>query len=92
VVASQLQSGYYGYNDIFLDHDICPKKEKIIHEAEKIECIDGNIIKKIERIETPEEVLAAIWCLDNYVPLISPQRNRWLLVSYEKLMMDKRPV
>ena len=89
VVASQLQSGHYGYNDIFSGHDICPEKEKIIHEAEKIDCIDGNIIKKIERIETPEEALATIWCLDNYVPLTSPQKSRWILVPYEKLMMDK---
>jgi hypothetical protein len=89
VIASQLRSGYYGYNDIFLGHDICPKKEKIVREAQNIDCIDGNIIKKIERIETPEEVLATLWCLDNYVPLTSPQKNRWLLVPYEKLMIEK---
>ncbi len=89
VIASQLRSGYYGYNDTSLGHDICPKKEKIICEAENIDCIDGNIIKKIERIETQEETLATIWCLDNYIPLISPQKSRWLLVPYEKLMMDK---
>lgn len=89
VVASQLRSGHYGYNDISLGHDICPKKEKIIREAENIDGIDGNIIKKIERIKTPEETLATLWCLDNYVPLTSPQKNKWLLVSYEKLMMDQ---
>lgn len=89
VVASQLQSGYYGYNDILLGRDIRPKKEEIINEAAAIGSIDQNIIKKIERVETPEELLATLWCLDNYVPLHSTQKNRWLLVPYEKLMMEK---
>lgn len=89
VIASQLRSGYYGYNDIYFGTDVCPKKEIIIGEAERIKSIDVNTIKKIEKIKTQEEVLAAVWCLDNFVPISSNQKNRWLMVPYEKLMIDR---
>ena len=89
VVVSQITSGYYGYNDLSNRCDICPKKGKILSEAEEVDCVDEDIIKKIEKIETPEEVLATVWCLDNYVPLNFLPKERWSLVPYEKLMMDK---
>ncbi len=88
VVASQIRSGYSGYNDVLSGRDIGPGKEEIIDEAQKISFVDRNIIRKIERINTPEELLAAVWCLDNYVPLTSTQRNKWFLATYEKLIMN----
>jgi len=38
-------------------------------------------------LSTPEEVLAARWCLDQLVPLRHPENNRrWITVAYERLL------
>ena len=87
VAASQIRSGYSGYNDFLSGRGIGPGKEEIIDEARKIGLVDINTIRKIEKIDTPEELLAAVWCLDNYVPLASTQRSKLLLATYEKLIM-----
>jgi len=88
VVASQSRSGYSGYNNLLSGRDVGPGKEEILNEAREIDSVDETIIKKIERITTPEELLATAWCIDNYVPLTSTQKHKWLLAPYEKLTMN----
>lgn len=44
-----------------------------------------------ESLETEEEVRAFEWCLDQYIPLSSENKNRWLMVNYENLMLEGIP-
>jgi hypothetical protein len=48
----------------------------------------------LESIETQVEVLATMWCLDHYVPLVHHAEQTgthpWTLVSYERLLMHGR--
>ena len=37
---------------------------------------------------TKEEILSAIWCLDNYIPLSYPQPYPWIVVTYENLIKN----
>ncbi|MCS3672818.1 hypothetical protein GGP66_000222 [Salinibacter ruber] len=46
----------------------------------------------LERIETRVEVLATMWCLDHYVPLVhhATGTNPWVLVPYERMVTRGR--
>lgn len=88
VIASQMQSGHYGYNEPYTGQDIFPGKERILKEIKQLGCFDENIINKFEYVKSKEEVLALIWCMDNYVPLSSLCVNSLILVPYEKLVGD----
>jgi len=67
-------------------------KQIILNEATRIHMIRENkwLIKKLQTIKTLEEVLAAIWSLDNYIPLsyLSEHPDAWYTVVYEKLITD----
>lgn len=40
------------------------------------------------RLKTQEEILAARWCMDNFVPLTAPPPHAWQVVPYERLVRD----
>jgi Sulfotransferase family len=40
------------------------------------------------RLKTQEEILAARWCMDNFVPLSTPPPHAWRVVPYERLVRD----
>jgi len=88
-IASQLKTGIRGY---FIPKDIPLPKEIALREASQIPQIreDTWLMKKLETIDTQEEILAAIWSMDNYVPLsyISKHPDAWYTVVYEKLITD----
>ncbi|RMF24138.1 MAG: hypothetical protein D6756_07505 [Cyanobacteria bacterium J083] len=42
----------------------------------------------LNNLQTTEELLAANWCIEYYVPLFSAQPSPWLLVVYERLVTD----
>lgn len=42
----------------------------------------------LESVSTKAEALALIWCLDHYIPLIHADNHPWILVSYEKLVLQ----
>lgn len=88
-IASQLETGIRGY---FTPKDIPLPKEIVLREASQIPQIKENewLMKKLYTIKTQEEILAAIWSLDNYVPLsyLSEHPNAWYTVVYEKLITD----
>lgn len=86
VVASQLQSGIYGY--VRNKYDELPKRKDVLEEAQEIQYLDQSTLDYLEKIRTPEEILAATWCLDNLVPLSFPKPYPWILVSYEKLVRE----
>jgi len=89
VISSQLKTGYCGYH---LNHppysDIFPTKDNILEEMSELPMINQNQIECLKKIKTKEEILAAIWCIDNYVPLSSKKPHQWDFVVYEKLITD----
>lgn len=97
VIESQMRTGVRGYN---LLNELLPNKKQIIQEAKNIEFIRKRkrIIKKIEQINYPEEILAFIWALDNYVPLYQLKKNKirnidkLYIVKYEEILINTKEV
>jgi len=93
VVASQLKTGFYAYfKDTPPYKQVKPTLNDVINEATNIDVLDKKIIDKMKRYKTEEEVLTAIWCLDNYVPINHPKPHPWTTVIYEKLIKDENEV
>lgn len=65
-----------------------PTPKEIFNEALKIEGLDINLLNKLKKIKTLDEILAASWCLDTYVPLSYPKPYPWIVVTYEKLVKE----
>lgn len=42
----------------------------------------------IEKIKTQEEILAAIWSIDNYLPLYYQRKFNWYTLVYESLVTN----
>jgi len=78
-IASQIESGVYPKinKDIFLKEI---SKTPYIYE-------NKDIVKKLEKIDSKIELLAAIWSFEQFIPL-SLHKASWYTVVYEKLIMD----
>lgn len=88
-IASQLNSGLYGYRSSAPPfYDVPPKIDDILQESSEIKYLDKNIQNLLGDIKTKEEVLAASWCLDNYIPLLQSKPYPWTTIFYEKLVVD----
>ena len=86
-VASQLKTGWCGYHSTTPPYqNIFPNLKTILHEASEIKNLDPELFNRLKNIKTREEILAAAWCLDNYVPLSMPKPHPWYLLIYEKLI------
>lgn len=78
VVASQLKYG--AWNDVgnsFTEEELKP---------------DGfieNYYEILKKVDSPEKKLAAMWCLDNLIPL-SYSNKRWVTIYYEELMRSPK--
>ena len=91
VVASQFKTGFCGYHNTFSPYaNIFPTLEHVLDEASKIDSLKPGLLNKLKHIKTKEEILAAVWCLDNYVPLSLPKPQPWTIVTYEKLVKRGR--
>jgi len=89
VVASQLKTGLCAYIPKSLPYkDTFPTLENILEEAHEIKDLDNELYKSLKKIEKQEELLAAAWCLDNYVPLSFPKTYPWTTVIYEDLVKN----
>jgi hypothetical protein len=89
VVAAQLRSGISGYNSTFEPYeDVFPTIKNIINEASEIDTLDSSLLNKLKKIKSLEEIIAASWCLDNFIPLSLPKPHPWIIVTYEKLLMQ----
>jgi len=90
-IASQLETGIVGYlsnNKPF--QEIMPSKEMVLSSISRIRELRDNeeLIRKLKTIETQEEVLAAIWCIDNYIPLYYQRAFNWHTIVYESLVLN----
>lgn len=87
VISSQLKTGYCGYHLNQSPYENAfPTNEQVFKEAQKIQGLDDNILEKIKNLDTIEELLAAVWCLDNYIPLSMKKPYHWELIFYEDLI------
>lgn len=89
VISSQLKTGYCGYHLTTKPYsDIFPTVQNVCEEASKIPSLDSTIIEQLKKIKTREEILAASWCLDNYVPLSHERPYPWKFIIYEKIVTE----
>ena len=44
----------------------------------------------LERVSSQIEALTLMWCLDHYFPLIHAEKHPWLLVAYERLILNNQ--
>jgi len=88
-IASQLKTGFFGYHNHFPPYfNSCPTVDNIISEASQMDFADQELIEKLKKMDAIEEILAAAWCLDNYIPLYVPETQMWTTLFYEKLIAD----
>ena len=91
VIASQLKTGFYGYfSDSPPYHKTSPNLKNLLDETAKIDILDEEVYKRLKNIKTQEEMLAALWCLDNYIPLSQPKPYPWTTIAYEKLVKEEK--
>lgn len=82
-IASQMKTGARGY---FLKQDKYPKLSTVLSEAKRI--VSEDILRELQKIKTREEILSAIWSLDQYVPFLYKDEFDFTLVSYEDLVLN----
>lgn len=88
VVASRFKPGQKLPFELLQNVKPFPTPKEIFIEASQIEGLDQGLLDKLKEITTREEIIAASWCLDNYVPLSYPKPNPWIVVIYEKLIKE----
>lgn len=87
-VASRLVPGYTPPDEVSIDIKPIPTSKDIINEASKINGLSPSLLNRLKKIKTVEEILAASWCMDTYVPLSYKKPHPWTLVTYEKLIKE----
>jgi hypothetical protein len=88
VVASRFKQGQKLPPGLPIKINPFPTKKDILDEAAKIDGINQGLINRLNKISTLEEILAASWCLDNFVPLSYKKPYPWTVIFYEKLIKD----
>jgi len=92
VVSSQLKSSFIGYHSPNPPYDpMFPKTKNIIEDASNINELNQRIIKKLNGIKSKEEILAAAWCLDAYVP-INYKDKKWTTIFYEDYVKSPKEI
>lgn len=88
-ILSQLKTGIYGYF-YTKTKGAAPTKNMVLREASEIQQIKENkeLMRKLDMINSQIEVLAAIWSMDNYIPLYYLKPKDYYLVVYEKLISE----
>ena len=91
VVASMIKHGAWdeerlqGFGD--------QSRQQALHGAEKLPFSDEDDLgAMLDGLTTREEILAAMWALDHYLPLVAHAKNHfpWILVPYERLVTRGR--
>jgi len=49
---------------------------------------NNKLIEKLKTIKSLEEILAAIWSIDTYIPLCYQRYNWWYTIIYERLVIN----
>jgi len=87
VIASQLKTGFHGYERPTPPlRDITLTAERIIREASEIQGIESQLLKKIQKIEKMDEILAVALGLDHLFLNDFKKPANWTTIVYEKLL------
>jgi len=87
VIDSQLRTGFFGYHPIVPPYtDVFPTLNNILDEVQSIDWLDERVLNILKKIKTKEGILAAVWCLDYYIPLSFSKPHPWVPVIYERLV------
>ena len=62
--------------------------EVLTVEDFKQKIVSEDILQELQKIKTREEILSAIWSLDQYVPFLYSDEFDFTLVSYEDLVLN----
>ncbi|RLF83562.1 sulfotransferase [Thermococci archaeon] len=86
-IASQLETGIRGH---FMPKNTPIPKEIVLSSISEIRELRDNeeLINKIKTIKTQAEILAAIWSIDNYLPLYYQRKFEWYTLVYESLVAN----
>ncbi len=86
-ISSQIKYGIFGY----FGSPILPVKKTIINSCMEIPEIRQNkkLMEEVKNIRDVEELLAFIWGIDTYIPLIYAKDYDFYVLTYEKLMIEQ---
>ncbi|MFX0035954.1 MAG: sulfotransferase domain-containing protein [Candidatus Hermodarchaeota archaeon] len=88
-INSQLEKNYFGYNYLTKDFtEKMPSKEVLINEISQIKNYKSFFLNIVKNFKHKEEILAAIWCIDNIIPLTSIYVNKLYILTYESLISE----
>ena len=71
-----------------LHHSFSENKRIFDHDQEFVEQNLPDLVPFLKALNTEEEWRAVMWSLDQYVPLKYAKRHDYMLLSYEKVVMD----
>ncbi len=86
-IASQIKMGWYPRNTESIKFSKNAIKA-VLYRSVELQDKQEELIKLIDRIEKPEEVMAAWWALDYSIPLYYKNKGFYLLVYYEHLIKN----
>ncbi|MGF1480889.1 MAG: hypothetical protein ACFB4I_15620 [Cyanophyceae cyanobacterium] len=91
VVASQLRSPHWSWAHTldwkhWEDHD--SSLLGLLLECPTLFMEYPHLKEVQQRLRTPEEGLAFVWAVQNYLPLNQPKPHPWCLTTYEKLVVE----
>lgn len=95
-ISSQLKSGWIGYpkrvESRIKGGNINLLKKIILKEILSIKKFRENLelVEKIKKLDTIEELLAVEWSLDYWIPLTHRDMYEWNLVIYEDLLKNRK--
>ena len=69
------------------DHHLFDK-DQLINDASNIDIIPEKILDELYDIKNKEEIIAATWAIDHYVPLYFKKEKNYIPVIYEKLFIN----
>lgn len=81
VIASQIRTEVH--------REPIPSEDELIEEISSIDIIEGDVVEELKgKLVSKESRLAAIWCVDNYVPLRFKDDGFYITVRYEDLVVN----
>ena len=86
-IISQIETGFRAY---FIPKNVPLPKKAVLTSISEIRELRNNeeLMRKLKTIETQEEILAAVWSIDNYIPLYYQRMFNWYTVVYELLVLN----
>lgn len=86
-ISSQLRTNIDGYYPT-LSH--WKTKANLIKVIKTLDFLEKSVVKRVERINSKTEILAAIWALDQIIPIVKGTARDFITINYERLLIKSR--